>query len=217
MKLLLILALKIMELAVITPTDNFSNETDLINQMFEKGMLLLHLRKHTATYDELIDWLENIPTVFHRRIIIHQFPELLKEFDLGGFHLNQYHHHQTEEIKKLLTPNQLFSMSTHSFDEIKKAEGFHYFFISPVFDSISKHGLYAAFDKHEIETGLKENAPKKIFALGGVNAGNLHVLRKMGFAGAASLGNIWLSKNPVETFVEMNEKAIQIKNEIQKI
>jgi len=66
--------------------------------------------------------------------------------------------------------------------------------------------LCAAFDKTTIENGLKENSDKKIFALGGVCAENLKALKKMGFAGAATLGNIWLSKNPLKTFLEMKAK-----------
>ncbi len=195
-----------MEIAIITPTETIDNEAEHIIQLFENGLQLLHLRKHTASKDELDEWLDNIPALFHPRIVIHQQPEMLAEYNIGGFHLNQYHHHQKDEIKKNLQPHQTFSMSAHNFDEIKKSTGFNYYFISPVFDSLSKQGLTAAFDKHELETGLKENADKKIFALGGVCAENLHVLKKLGFAGAATLGNIWLSKNPVKTFLEMKEK-----------
>jgi thiamine-phosphate pyrophosphorylase len=206
-KFLLILKPQIvMKLIIITPTDTIENEAEWIIRLFENGLQSLHLRKHTATKNELDTWLNNIPAIFHHRIVIHQQPEMLTEYNLGGFHLNQYHHHQKEEIKNKLQSHQTFSMSAHNFDEIKTADGFDYYFISPVFDSLSKQGLCAAFDKATIENGLKENADKKIFALGGVCAQNLNALKKMGFAGAATLGNIWLSKNPLTTFLEMKAK-----------
>ena len=196
----------IMELTIITPTESHEKEIDWICQLLENGLQQLHLRKHTATNEELTEWMDDVPAIFHPKIVIHQQPEMLKEYNLGGFHLNQYHQHQKVEIKKMLQPRQSFSMSAHSFDEIKNSTDFDYYFISPVFDSLSKHGLCAAFDKTTIENGLKENSDKKIFALGGVCAENLKALKKMGFAGAATLGNIWLSKNPLKTFLEMKAK-----------
>ncbi len=195
-----------MELAVITASEFFEKENEIIIQLFENGLQRLHVRKPDADLAAVEILIQQIPTQFHSKIILHQHPQMLDEYGIGGFHINQHTLEHKEIIQQKIKQAQSFSISTHSFEEIKNCTNFDYYFISPIFDSISKHGYHAAFDKHEIEMGLKENTGKKIFALGGVNAVNIAALKKMGFSGAAILGTIWESNFPVKSYIEIHQK-----------
>ncbi len=200
-----------MELAVITTSEFFEKENEIIIQLFENGLQRLHLRKPDADLAAIEILLQQIPTSFHSKIILHQHPQMLDEYGVGGFHINRHHFENRKKIQQKIKPAQSFSISTHAFDEIKNDTIFDYYFISPIFDSISKHGYHAAFDKQEIELGLKENSGKKIFALGGVNAVNIAALKKMGFSGAAVLGVIWECHHPIKSFIEIQQKIEDVK------
>jgi len=49
----------------------------------------------------------------------------------------------------------------------------------------------------------KLNRPQKLFALGGVEAENIAELASLGFNGAAVLGAVWHSPDPVEALLEI--------------
>jgi thiamine-phosphate pyrophosphorylase len=93
--------------------------------------------------------------------------------------------------------------SAHSFDELQKiGEDAKVCFLSPVFDSISKLGYKSKFSKQELKEGIAAwknfHHSQKLFALGGVEADNIAELAELGFDGAAVLGNVWHSSDPVE-------------------
>ena len=196
-----------MELIIITPDKFFFHEAQLIEELFELGMRKLHLRKPNATIDEVENLLQHISVAYHSKIVLHQHPQLLNKYALGGFHITHYYTDKIKEVRKFLKPHHTFSISTHQFDEIKNQPDFDYYFISPIFDSISKQGLHAAFEKHELEEGIKMNKGKKIFALGGVNEKNIGVLQKIGFSGVAVLGSIWTNDNPLVAFQNILEST----------
>jgi len=96
--------------------------------------------------------------------------------------------------------------SAHSFEELEKLET-DICFLSPVFDSISKFGYKAKYNHQELKDGIaawkKLNRPQKLFALGGVDAENIAELASLGFDGAAVLGAVWHSPDPVEALLEI--------------
>jgi len=71
------------------PYKSSTTEIESICQLFEAGLKILHLRKLDVTKKELREYLQNIPTQFHKRIVIHSNYSLLREFDLKGIHLTE--------------------------------------------------------------------------------------------------------------------------------
>lgn len=62
-------------------------------------------------------------------------------------------------------------------------------FLSPIFDSISKHGYGSAFSHETLRKAAAEGIiDEKVVALGGVTPENAGWLEKLGFGGAAMLG-----------------------------
>ena len=81
-------------------------------------------------------------------------------------------------------------------------------FLSPIFDSISKTGYTSSFDLSAVQESLQKLATRpgyqpQVLALGGISAKTLPLARQAGFAGAAVLGAVWGSANPVRAWQEL--------------
>lgn len=110
-----------------------------------------------------------------------------------------------DEVRSKTVLHQNFKGSCHSFEEVEKLrEEKVYCFLSPVFDSISKPGYKANFDKEELRGFLKKERNIKVIGLGGVTEENYSELLELGFDGGAFLGSVWRKYN--EQLVINNEQ-----------
>lgn len=190
------------ELVVITPEKDFSKETEVICHLFKAGLKTLHVRKPNASLNELRGYIKNIPKTFHKRIVIHSHYNLTKEFKLKGIHLTE----KTRKSKFRANDLKIVSASFHSTTDIfKSRRKYEYVFLSPVFDSISKQGYTSNFTNDELTLFLKKSK-QNVFALGGINYRNILSVKKLKFSGAAALGYIWESKNPLERYKKLVSK-----------
>ena len=166
----------------ITRPDFFTEEPGMINRLFHENEIdYLHIRKPQAKIEEIENLLSKIKPEYYHRIKIHDGFELARKFALGGLHLNSRNPIPIEGVNAK-------SISIHDFNEIDKTEGCDYFFISPVFDSISKKGYKAAFDPEELSKKIKG---KNAIALGGVTPEKFEFLKSLGFKGAALLSHFF--------------------------
>jgi thiamine-phosphate pyrophosphorylase len=192
--------LSCVQLIVITPETTANNETDIVNALFAYGLQKLHLRKPAATDDELRAYINLINPQYHNRIVLHQHFILVVEFLLGGIHLSS--HLRNDELIKngLKTLNHgTLSASFHTWDEVRReGGGYHYVFISPVFDSISKPAYKAAVPMEDVVSVKQSLSPcPAIIALGGVEASNIATLKQHCFDGGALLGAVWQAEDPI--------------------
>jgi len=184
-----------MDLLIVFSSESRSaSEPELVTRFFENGLEIFHLRKPGAAAAQLNKYLKAIPDQFHNRIVIHSHFQLGSEFGLKGIHTNA---------------DSGVSASFHSTSEIENCPyPFSHIFLSPVFDSISKPGYTSRFDLAKLAVFLnnrktKNNSAPKIIALGGISASNILEIKKYGFDGAAVLGSIWESKDPLGSFLEI--------------
>ncbi len=197
-----------MDLLVITPEKNVPAEAAIVNDLFARGLQRLHVRKQVCSAAQYRDYITSIDPRYYSRIVVHASFELFREFGLGGIHLNS-HLRTDDKVWKLIAdiPQSAISTSFHSWQEIEANDfSYNYVFISPVFDSISKAGYTASIDLNKaavIKEKLKMQSKycPKIIGLGGVGADQLEELSSNGFDGAAMLGAIWLSEEPMKAFV----------------
>jgi thiamine-phosphate pyrophosphorylase len=206
-----------MELHIISNPGPMANEHKLITALFELGMVIFHLRKPGLSSLEVESIVQEIPAVFHNRIIIHYYPELVVKYKLKGVHLNQSNigsYGQTTHIPCIK------GYSAHSLTDITDCkDDFDYFFISPVFDSISKKGYPSSFNLVELKSYLLKNSfSRKIIALGGIDTNSIRKAKELGFGGAAALGYIWeglVNENRLEDQVRaITEKYLRLVNSI---
>lgn len=197
---------------MITSEIDYANEIELIHGFFTNGLLKLHLRKPHFTFTDYHGFLFQIDKKFHHQISIHDNFSLLKIFPDLGIHLTSKLRGEGNYHEKISMINpSTSSTSFHSWKEIEdNLYPFDYAFISPVFDSISKKGYKAAIDLSEVNRVKKKLIEKEgkhpsIIALGGIDVSNIELLYKNGFDGAAILGAVWESKDPLSSFLQINE------------
>lgn len=189
------------KIIIITPENSVWEEGIFINALFNTGLNLLHIRKRGYNITELRNLISSISDDFHPRIVIHNHYELLQDFNLKGIHL-------PEKLRETATNSQgrIISTSYHNPEDIKSESNcFEYAFLSPIFPSISKQGYQSSLNIQQIKSFLAHPVPFPIIALGGITGSNIMQVHNMGFSGAACLGYIWESRNPVEQFEKLRK------------
>lgn len=191
-------------LIVLTSERSLKNEAEQINELFDAGLEILHVRKPTFSIQGYRALLDLIRVQYHNRIMIHQFPQLTNEYALRGIHLKEKARWDLEDaldvtIQIYKNKGFIVSSSFHSIEEIKASNAdFEYVFLSPVFSSISKEGYEGkGFDVTQLS--------KKIIALGGIQIKTIKTAFDLGYQGVGILGAIWQSKTPIESFKEIQK------------
>jgi len=187
---------------IISPEENVKNETNLINQFFDQGLDLFHIRKPKFSELDLINYVFGIDDKYKTKLVVHQHFET-------AFQLGLYRFHVKENVRKnnnfSFNENLIYSTSTHSIDDFNQLENlWEYAFISPIFPSISKIGYG---ENSQILSDLKQrtNYKTKLIALGGITLENQYFAYENRAEGVAFLGSIWGNENPLKIF----EKCIQ--------
>jgi len=202
-----------MRLIVITPPLAVNEEARLVNSLFANGLQRLHVRKPSFTNDDHRKYLADIDSQWYTRIVLHDCYELYSECSLGGIHLNSFSRDDVntwQQIKDI--PPSAISTSFHAWEEIEQNTfPYGYVFISPVFDSISKTGYKAGIALSQaMETqehlAIRDKYCPPIIGLGGVIAEKIELLYQNGFDGAAMLGAVWQSEDPVKVFKQATER-----------
>ncbi|WP_316811593.1 bifunctional hydroxymethylpyrimidine kinase/phosphomethylpyrimidine kinase [Pedobacter heparinus] len=201
-----------MKLIVISDPLYFEGEGPLINQLFEAGLAVFHLRKPGSGRMDYARLIGEIEPRFLDRIALHQFHELTREFP-GIKRL----HYPEAQRKAMMDTYQAFplegyvlSSSVHELDALQDLADFDYTFYGPVFDSLSKPGYrgIAAADFRLPASSLEV----PLIALGGIAAGKMATVKAMGFAGMAVLGAIWADKTLVLQNFKLLADELQQRN-----
>lgn len=176
-----------MKWIVITLPQFIENEAEYIEQLFEDGIDLLHLRKPNSCIKDCERLIREIQPKWYSKIVVHDHFELSVKYQLHGIHLNQ----RCSQIPKRFTGS--ISRSCHNMQEVKENKAYYdYVFLSPIFDSISKQGYQHAFTNEELHKAAQEGViDQKVIALGGITYEKIPQIKKWNFGGAAFLGDIW--------------------------
>lgn len=183
---------KNMKPILFSPPDFLPNETQILCQLFEKGLQRFHLRKETQDMKQLQLYIEDIPQVFHNQIIIHNHFSIFRNYkSLLGFHFNRNYPFSKEIIKQY--PDKIFTQACHSFAEIECLDKkINYCFLSPIYKSISKEHYFSAFSEKMLQDFFANRLNKtKVIALGGITPENQAKTLTLGFENVAVLGYIW--------------------------
>ena len=192
-------------LVLLTAPTALPNEPRLLTELLTLGLPRLHLRKPGWPAAQLEALIQALPPRFHELLVLHGHHALVRRYRLGGLHLTAGQRAAASRRPALL-PGQTLSTSFHSLAEIAgHRRRYDYVFLSPIFDSISKEGYASNFDLAVVQAFLQKLAGRAgyrppVLALGGVDYQNLALVRQAGFAGAAVLGAVWQSTDPVAAF-----------------
>lgn len=176
-----------MKLIVIARPTIFKEESNLVNQLFEAGLQVFHLRKenaHEADYRKII---EEISPVYHQQIALHQFHSIAKDYNIKRIHHTEsFRQHSVNEN---LSKSTIYSTSIHQLSTLDRIAEYEYCFFGPVFNSLSKPG-YISVIPSGFRLEKKDEMPK-IIALGGIGLNQINEVKAMHFDGIALLGSIW--------------------------
>ena len=189
-------------LVLLSPDLDMQNERKTLIKCFENGLDHYHLRKPYYVKREFVNYIKEIPSEYRRRVVVHSQHQLCEEYDLQGIHYQAQKRKEDKttvrgEIRKWRYHGKTVSTSFHSIAEtMNNNDDYHYTFLSPVFDSISKknhngHGFKVV--------GLK----KKIIALGGINKDTLYNTKQLGYQGVGILGGVWKAADPFSAFQDL--------------
>ncbi len=175
------------------------NELIIVNQLFGAGLKQFHIRKPDFTIQDMRNYINDISEDYRKYLVLHSHFQLAKEMDLLGIQIGAK---RLEKAKKYINTFDYFGYSAHSLLEIEEnGEKYSHYFLSPVFDSISKINYKSKFSPTELKVFLKNN--RNIIALGGIDSDNAEQCFALGFSSVAVLGNIWLADNSVNAFQKM--------------
>lgn len=195
-------------LIVLSDSDFRSGETAIVNQLFLAGLDLFHIRKYGASTESLLDWVNQISMEYRSKLVLHHDHEWGRSIGIHRFHFSERDRNNwKEESWKGVKDDEIYSTSIHSVEAYNELpEHFSYAFLSPVFDSISKEGYKAV--KFDMEKRMDKKTG--LIALGGIQAYNVKQVSEMGFDGAALLGAIWNSFDPINEWNLCRETMLRV-------
>lgn len=182
-----------MKLIVISDPDFFIDEAFFINSMFNLGLQSFHLRKPTATEDEMRALIADIDVKHYDKISLHQHHHVAIDFGIRRLHYTEKARSENQkEVFLKKEKGYIISTSVHQVSYLKDISMFDYAFFGPVFNSISKKGYSSSVTSDFYLND--ELSSTDIIAIGGINKENITHIYEMNFDGAAVLGAIWSDK-----------------------
>lgn len=200
-----------MKLVIISPTKDNPDERILVTKMFESGLTTFHLRKPKYSTNQMADYIKDIPSHFHNRIVIHSHHQLALKFNLKGIHLTSTH--LTKKWKYWLVRQRLKlkfgtlskSRSYSRLQQVYSKEefSFNYYLLGTMFNSLTG-GFYSGFYQEGVSAAIK-NSGKKFVARGGTSPEVIKKASDLGFYGLAFNSYIWDAQNPYQNFLKILE------------
>lgn len=190
---------------VITPEDIVQNETELINELFQEGLNLLHIRKPFINAEEMTDFIQKIDSKFQSQLVLHSHYDLAENFNISRFHFREID--RQNGLFQSFT-DKIISTSVHDIETFNELSGnWEYSFISPVFPSISKKG-YGENSNILNDIKKRDNSNVKLIALGGINEKNINEIFESEVDGVALLGAIWENDEPLNVFRKCRQSIL---------
>ena len=183
-----------MKLIAITTPKIIDEDAYIITRLLDIGIDIVHLRKPDSNVNDCRRLLTTLSDNQRERIVIHDYPELFFEFALRGIHINR----SVTRLPKGY--NGTRSRSCHTLEEVTHFKNdYDYLFLSPIFDSISKHDYHSKFSHNELLRASNEGIiDHKVIALGGVTHDKIEYLESLNFGGVAMLGAL-CNNNDIDT------------------
>ena len=176
----------------------------VLQQAIIAGVPAIQLRERDLPTAELLSLAQEIQAVAAARavpLIVNDRVDLVMALNMSGVHL------RTESLplstaRQLLGPHRLVGISTHSIEEVRRAnrEGADYIVFGPIYDTPSKRPFGPPLGLERLaEACSQSTAP--IFAIGGITCDRVCDIRAAGAYGAAVIGAV-LTSNDVGVAVQ---------------
>lgn len=198
-----------MKIVVVSPPDEHADEQRWVSDLLAAGLERYHVRKPGWSAERTADFVASLPSPLHGRLVLHAHPGLAQRFDLLGLHARD----GLDEAAA--RPGTCFrSRACHDPAAVERALGNHSaVFFGPVFASLSKPG-YGPAPEATLRVLARilarrdcRRAATEVLAIGGVTAEGLARCKDLGFDGAAVLGAVWDSPDPLAAYLALEATA----------
>lgn len=195
---------------LLTPPQTKEKEIDTIIQLFETGLQTLHLNKPEMSTRRMKEYIYNIPSSFHNRIIIHSHHNLAFEYNLKGIHFTRQHLKRTVKNWWLFQKEKIFGkklLHTRSYRRLSDAfntekYAFDYYLLKDVFNPIT-NDFNTGY--HPIRIAEIQKTGKNFVIRGAINIHTAQKAQSYHFYGICLYSYIWKSEQPVQSFIELRE------------
>jgi thiamine-phosphate pyrophosphorylase len=198
-----------MKLIVITPSRSIEDETNIVTKLFESGLMTLHLRKPRLSTQQMKEYIKEIPSHFHNRIIIHSHHQLALKFNLKGIHFTSTHLDKKWKywwIRQRLRLKFGKLVKTRSYRAltqvyVKEPNNYDYYLLGVMFNSLNGK-LYNGYYEEGLRAAIK-NGSKAIVGRGGTSDKCLALAKEMELKGLVFNTYIWNADSPYHQFLEL--------------
>jgi thiamine-phosphate pyrophosphorylase len=206
-----------MKLVVLSPPQHkYDKEAEILTQLFKKGLSTYHLRKPFFKYPTMVDFLNEIPEIYHNRIVLHSHHSLIRKFNLEGVHYTRVHLEPTfrnwwnnKRLSKYLK-NKVKTASCRKLGDLRNIGDVHYsyVFLTPIFDSIT--GKYqSGYYEDSIKNTLR-NMSTRVIAMSGINIDKIEPVSQLGFYGMALNNCLWGKPDPLAEYEKILERCKEL-------
>ena len=163
----------------------------VLNQAVMAGVPAIQLRERDLPTGELLPLAREIQSITTSRavpLILNDRVDLVLALNLDGVHLRA-NSLSISVVRKLIGPNRLIGISTHSVEEVQRAnhDGADYIIFGPIFDTPSKRSFGSPLGLDVLADACR-NSMVPIFAIGGITSERVCDVRRAGVHGVAVIG-----------------------------
>lgn len=178
-----------MQLIFLSPPTFVPHEIAGVMAILSQDIYAFHIRKPGADKRAMAQYISQIPTEYHHKLMLHSHHSLIADFNIKGLHFTS----QNPYAPFAALPACVLSQSVHTMEEILQlSPNIHYALWAPIFPSISKKGHAPIYSPSQIQLFLRNyTGAQTLFALGGIDNKTIVDAKAWGFKGAAILGAIW--------------------------
>ncbi|MDH4152504.1 MAG: thiamine phosphate synthase [Nitrospira sp.] len=167
--------------------------TELLHQAIVAGVSAIQLRERDVPTGELQSLAQEIHALAAPRavpLIINDRIDLVLALNVDGVHLRS-DSLSVSSARRLLGPDRLIGISTHSVEEVRRAnrDGADYIIFGPIFDTPSKRSFGSPLGLDLLAAVCRESTAP-IIAIGGITRDRVHDVRRAGAHGVAVISAV---------------------------
>ncbi len=195
---MIVLLITMFKIILITPETNHPEEEVILQTLVETyNEITVHVRKPSFDEKEYEKYLSRCTKILPH-MVLHEHHWLANILPVNGVHLKENDRKAGLKIDKNVS---IVSTSLHAIIDAKDlTPTFEYVFYGPLMESISKERYGKNVDDHTLRTirmDLHDATTLPVIGIGGVDEKTIVRIKDSGFDGAALLGAVWMSKDPV--------------------
>lgn len=175
--------------------------SSVISQAVHAGLRMVQIREKdldTRPLIELVNILMPLITQHQGKVLLNDRIDLTMALNADGVHLRS-DSLPVSFARRVLGPEKLIGLSTHSVEEAQKAEedGADFIVLGPIYETPSKHMYGPPLGLHVLETACQATR-LPIFAIGGLKPKHVPTVLSAGAYGIAAISAILQAPNIID-------------------